>query len=192
MARLHREALPDAFLPTLGDGFLVRLYRALASEPAAVVLVAEDERGPVGFASGVPSVRRFYARFLARHGLPAAASVLRGLGTPGVLRRALETASHGAGGRGLPDAELLSIAVDRRRRGRGAGRALAEGIVRGLRDRGATEVKVVVAANNSAANRLYERVGFRPARRIDLHDGRPSNVWVYRWPSSSGSGSRSS
>ena len=184
MARLHRRGLPDAFLPTLGPAFLVRLYRALAADPAAVVLVAEDDGEVVGFAAGVPSVRAFYRRFLARHGLPAVAAALPHLVRPGVMRRALETASYGGGAEEVPDAELLSIAVDQRLRSRCAGTALVEGILRGLRRRGAGGVKVVVAGDNAAGNRLYERTGFRLAGRITVHRGSPSNLWVHGWPPS--------
>jgi RimJ/RimL family protein N-acetyltransferase len=42
------------------------------------------------------------------------------------------------------------------------------------------EVKVVVAADNAAANRFYERVGFRCAGTTEVHRGHVSNVWVSR------------
>jgi glycosyltransferase involved in cell wall biosynthesis/ribosomal protein S18 acetylase RimI-like enzyme len=183
LARIHREALPGAFLPALGDRFLRRLYRALAADRRAVALVAENGSGVIGFATGVPSVRTFYRRFVLRHGLPAALSAAPRLLRRDVRRRAGETAAYPNGNGSLPQAELLSIAVEPGWAGRGIGRRLARGIVTGLAERGAREGRVVVGAENGPANRLYASVGFRPAGRITVHSGEESKVWVWRWPS---------
>jgi glycosyltransferase involved in cell wall biosynthesis/ribosomal protein S18 acetylase RimI-like enzyme len=195
MARLHAGGMPDAFLPTLGNGFLTRLYRALATDPQAVALVAEDVDGVVGFAAGVVSVGGFYRRFARRHGVAAGFAAAPRLARPSVARRLLETVRYPAQGGSaepLPDAELLSIAVAPGRRSGGTGRALADGLLRGLAERGAEEIKVVVAAANGGANRFYARVGFRPAGQLSVHQGTPSNVWIMPCHSSSPSPSRSS
>jgi ribosomal protein S18 acetylase RimI-like enzyme len=180
MARIHREALPDAFLSTLGEPFLRRLYAALASDPSSVALVAENGRGVVGFVTGTPTVGGFYRRFALRHGVPAAVAALPAAIHPAVLRRLRETAGHPSRTASLPPAELLSIAVEPAARSSGIGARLTTGLLRGLGERGAEEVKVVVGADNEGANRFYERLGFRHAARIAVHGGTPSNVWVIR------------
>lgn len=181
MARIHREALPTAFLPSLGLSFLRRLYRALARDPDGVALVAENGRGIVGFATGTSSVKRFYRRFFIRHGVPAAASVVpRVVSRPRLVAHALETARYPDGADGLPEAELLSIAVHPEWTAKGTGRMLAEGILRGLAQRGAEQVKVVVAEENEGANRFYERLEFELVSQINVHKDEVSNVWVYR------------
>jgi glycosyltransferase involved in cell wall biosynthesis/ribosomal protein S18 acetylase RimI-like enzyme len=196
MARLHAGGMPDAFLPTLGHGFLTRLYRALATDPQAVALVAESVDGVVGFAAGVVSVGGFYRRFARRQGAVAALVAAPRLARPTVLRRLLETvrypAQASATGGPLPDAELLSIAVAPERRTGGTGRALADGVLRGLAERGAEEIKVVVGAANDGANDFYARVGFHPAGQLFVHQGTASNVWTKPCHSSSPSPSGSS
>jgi glycosyltransferase involved in cell wall biosynthesis/ribosomal protein S18 acetylase RimI-like enzyme len=182
LARIHRQALPNAFLPSLGDRFLRRLYRALAADPEAVALVAEDGAGVVGFATGVPSVRRFYRRFLLRHGIPTAVAVAPRLARPSVVRKLRETTAYPQRSEGMPDAELLSIAVAPGRTSRGVGRALAQATISALAELGATEIKVVVGADNEGANRFYSQVGFRPLGDIAVHDGATSNVWVISCP----------
>lgn len=179
IARIHREALPDAFLPSLGDRFLRRLYRGMASDPRAVALVAENGQGVVGFAAGVPSVGDFYRRFFVRHGIPAAVAAVPHALRPGTMRKVRESATYPDGTAALPESELLSIAVDPAVRSKGIGRVLAQGVVSGLAEVGAREVKVVVGADNEGANRFYEHLGFREAARIKVH-GDPSNVWVIR------------
>jgi glycosyltransferase involved in cell wall biosynthesis/ribosomal protein S18 acetylase RimI-like enzyme len=189
MARLHAEELPDAFLPTLGHRFLTRLYRALVADPEAVALVAETVDGVVGIATGVVSVGGFYWRFARRHGAAAVLVAAPRLVRPSVLRRLLETVRYPATATRpvgpLPDAELLSIVVAPSCRTGGTGRALADDVLRGLAERGAVKVKVVVGAANRGANRFYERVGFRPAGQLSVHQGTPSNVWIRSCHSSS-------
>jgi glycosyltransferase involved in cell wall biosynthesis/ribosomal protein S18 acetylase RimI-like enzyme len=194
MARLHADGMPDAFLPTLGPRFLARLYRALATDPQAVALVAEGVDGVVGFAAGVTSVGGFYRRFARGHGPAAALAAAPRLVRPSVARRLLETVRYpaDAGGDGqLPDAELLSIAVAPAFRAGGTGRALADGVLAGLAGRGADDIKVVVGAANQGANRFYAKVGFREAGQLTVHQGTPSNVWIRSCRSSSPSPSPS-
>jgi ribosomal protein S18 acetylase RimI-like enzyme len=178
LARLHRDGMPDAFLPALGSGVMRRMYRALATDRDAVALVAENGAGIVGFATGTTSVRRSYRRFLIRHGIPAAVAAAPRLVRPAVLHRLREIASYPDGDGQLPEAELLSIAVAPEGRNRGLGQSLVREAIDGLGASGAPEVKVVVGATNEPANRLYERTGFHLKARIDVHAGTASNVWV--------------
>lgn len=178
MAKLHRVTMPGAFLPALGDRFMTQLYRGLIADRDAVALVAEHRGDVVGFASGVTSVRRFYRDFALRRGVPAALAAAPRLADRSVRARARETAAYPSSADALPAAELVSIAVDDRARGAGVGKALAEGVLRGLRRRGVERCKVVVGADNEAANGLYGAVGFRPAGTVSVHAGVESNVWV--------------
>jgi ribosomal protein S18 acetylase RimI-like enzyme len=177
LARMHRE-IRDAFLSTLGDRFLRRLYRALVDDRDAVVVVAENGQGIVGFATGVASVPDFYRRFFRRHGAMAALAAAPHLLRPATIRRALETAGYPQSVGSLPNAEFLSMAVAPGVRARGIGTMLAGGIRRGLAERGVSEFKVVVGVPNEAPNRLFARLGYECRTQITVHDGVPSNVWV--------------
>jgi glycosyltransferase involved in cell wall biosynthesis/ribosomal protein S18 acetylase RimI-like enzyme len=184
LARLHRQALPGAFLPELGEPFLRILYRALAADPQAALLVAEVDGSVAGFASGVTSVPAFYRRFALRWGIAAGVAAAPRLVRMDILRRLRETSAYPHRSGSLPQAELLSIAVGPGWRRSGLGTDLAQGIVREMGRRRATQLKVVVAAVNEAGNRLYESLGFQRADTIDVHSGIPSNVWVASCPSS--------
>jgi ribosomal protein S18 acetylase RimI-like enzyme len=180
LAKLHRDALPDAFLSGLGSGFLQVLYRALATDTESVAVVAERDGAIVGFVTGVPSVRRFYRRFFLRHAARAAVAAAPVVLRPGVLRRMRETATYPQGLSGLPEAELLSIAVVGAARRSRVATELVTRLFADLAGRGVEEVKVVVSAGNLPANRFYERVGFRLAGSTEVHQGDVSNVWVSR------------
>jgi glycosyltransferase involved in cell wall biosynthesis/ribosomal protein S18 acetylase RimI-like enzyme len=183
LARLHRASMPTAFLPTLGDRFLRRLYRTMVLDPEAVALVADEGGRVVGFATGVRSVGAFYRRFVRRDGIAAGLAAAPRLVRPSVIKRVIEIARYPSSLDGVPDAELLSIAVDGARRSNGVGSELAGGIARGLAARGVPAFKVVVGADNEGANRFYERLGFASAGATFVHDGTPSNVWVMTCPS---------
>ncbi len=60
-------------------------------------------------------------------------------------------------------AELVSLAVARRHRRSGIGAALIRRTLRELARRGVRKVELMVRADNRAAIRFYQRVGFRRA-----------------------------
>lgn len=192
LARLHRDALPGSFLPTLGEGFLRRLYVALVTDPSGVVVVAEEAGAVVGLIAAVESVSRFYRRFLVRHGVAAGLAAAPRLLRPEVLRKAFETARYAGNGDGLPEAEILSVALAPASRGRGTGKALVLGALERLGEMGVGEGKVIAGAELEAANRLYAGMGFTRVGTLAVHDGEASNVWVFPCHSSPRSASVSS
>jgi ribosomal-protein-alanine acetyltransferase len=63
-------------------------------------------------------------------------------------------------------AELVSIAVDPKDRGRGVASALLESTLRRLRRRGVTRFRLTVRLMNHPARAFYEKYGFRPSRIV--------------------------
>lgn len=177
IAQIHAQSLRDAFLPRLGTRFLEQLYRALAKDPEATVLVAENGR-PVGFAAGVVSVRRFYKRFAVRYCIRAAFAAAPYIVRGGILSRLSESARYPLTARNLPESELLAIALLPGFRGSGVGSALARGVIGELSDQGAVAIKVVAGERNEDANDFYRSLGFRLVDTVSVHDGATSNVWV--------------
>jgi ribosomal protein S18 acetylase RimI-like enzyme len=57
--------------------------------------------------------------------------------------------------------KLHDVYVDESARGRGAGEALVREIFKRLREKGAPRVLLLTAVQNQAAQRLFERLGFR-------------------------------
>lgn len=179
LARLHRTGLPDAFLSALGERFLRRLYRAMASDRDAFALVAVSGGAVVGFVSGTLSGRRFYRRFLLRHGVIALMASLPALVRPGTLKRVREIGGYAEGPSGLPEAELTSAAILPGWRGQGLGTALYDAGLRLLMERGAPAVRGRVLVTNEGGNRVLARLGFRHVGTISVHWATPDNVWIY-------------
>ena len=63
--------------------------------------------------------------------------------------------------------------MDESARGRGVGEALSQAALEEARRRGAKDVSLTSRPSREAANRLYQRLGFRPrdtnVYRYDLH-----------------------
>jgi len=175
LARLHAEGIATGFLPRLGLRFLTELYRALIQDPDSVVLVATDGWAPIGFVAGTTDVDAFYRRFVRRRGVRAGIAALPRLVRPANARRAWETWRYEGDHLGIP-AELLSMAVMTSARGRGIGTELGRRFLREIHERGATRVKVVVAADNTVAQRAYRSMGFSEAGTIEVHRGEPSVI----------------
>lgn len=179
-ARLHRMAIDTGFLSSLGDGFLTVLYRALITDAAGIVLVAEDSSGPVGFVSGITETGAFYRRFLKTHAIEAGIRAVPRLVRPSSIRKVMETLRYGGDDHSGVDAELLSMAVIPQRRGRGVAGRLQDALFDGFGGQNVEAVRVVVGSDNATAIASYRRAGFEPAGTIEVHAGESSEVLVWR------------
>ncbi len=77
--------------------------------------------------------------------------------------------AHDAAGEG----EILNLAVAPARHRRGIGRALVEGVLAVLSDRGVSEVFLEVRESNAGARALYDSLGFREVGRRARYYRRP-------------------
>jgi ribosomal-protein-alanine N-acetyltransferase len=77
-------------------------------------------------------------------------------------------------------AELISIAVRPKERGRGAAVVLMDSILRRVRRRGATRFALMVKVTNLRAQAFYEKYGFRKSRRVRAYyeDGADGFLFV--------------
>jgi ribosomal protein S18 acetylase RimI-like enzyme len=179
MADLHVARISEGFLPTLGTGFLTRLYARVVASPDAFayVAVADDEARVDGFAACALDLRALYRSFLLRDGAVAGVAA-----APRLLRswrKVAETLRYPATTVELPDAEVLSVAVAADAAGHGAGASLVDAVTQELASRDVRAAKVVTGAANDAATRMYRKCGFEVAQRLQVHGGTESVVLVW-------------
>jgi ribosomal protein S18 acetylase RimI-like enzyme len=79
----------------------------------------------------------------------------------------------------LPDAELISIAVSEKAKGKGIASQLVERGITECEKRGIDRVKVLVGANLVAANKLYLKCGFEKVGEMVNH-GVANNIYIRR------------
>ena len=77
----------------------------------------------------------------------------------------------------LPAAELLSIVVSPKERGRGIANRLVEAGFEECKKRNINKAKVLVRPENIAANKLYQNCGFKFFKTINSH-GFVSNIYI--------------
>ena len=180
LAELHATRIVEGFLPRLGPRFLSRLYRRLVVSPDGFAVVAVRDARVVGFAAGATDLGRVYRSFVLHDG------VIAGLGAAprivGSWRAVLETLRYPGSIDDLPEAEILSVAVDGDAAGRGIGRRLLSASLDELTRRGVRAAKVVAGADNRAALALYTQAGFAVRQRIEVHAGIASEVLVWVAP----------
>jgi len=186
VAILHRDGIDTGFLSSLGLRFLTQLYKAIPSCPAGfgfVYMGRGDGEGlegeeVLGFIACAESTGRLYKQSMWRRGILMGFPLMRYLFSPSVLRRIIHTMKYPSQtGEDLPAAEVLSVAVSDKSRGKGVGKALMKAAFAEFRDRGVGELKVAVGADNENANEYYKRCGFALAETRE-HHRRPMNVHV--------------
>lgn len=179
VAGLHAE-ITTGFLPTLGAPFLTRLYTALIAWPEGDVLVADRDGRVRGFVASVENTGAFYKHFAVRHGVIAGFLVLPRLVRPSVAKRIWETFRYGTDGDGVEvAAELFAVATASAARSEGVGTALLNAATDRYRQRGLTEVQVVVAADNEASLAAHRKAGFVDRSTTEVHAGELSRVLVW-------------
>lgn len=183
VASLHVRCLDQGFLATLGEQFLAQMYEAIDHADGTALLTEERDGAVVGFITGGNGMGSIYRRMLrspVRLGLALAPSLLS---LPRV-RRIIEIMRYSGGADGLPtgvpDAELLSLAVAPEWRGKGVAEALYQRLVEDFRTRGVPAFRIIVGESLAPAHRFYRRMGAEPAGEVEVHEGQASTVYVHR------------
>lgn len=178
-ARLHIQGIDRGFISSLGENFVTALYESIVSSSSSFGYAALQGSRVVGFVAFTDNLGRLYRSVVCRGGLRFFFLLSGRLLSFAALRKTMETLFYPKRIEklDLPSAELLSIVVDASVRGQGVAARLVHAGLEECRQRSLPAVKVLVAAENEKANRLYQKCGFRFKTTIDNH-GIKSNIYV--------------
>lgn len=171
LARIHRTALADDFLPSLGGRFLERVYWPATFHSAhGVNLVARDGSQPIGFVTIAHDSPAFTADVMrgrmAALGLAAIGAAVR---RPAHLLKSAEVLWSVLTARPDPvDAEIVLIAVADSHRGKGVGKRLVAAALAYLRERGVRQCRTKTLAANTNVIAMYESLGWHVRDRFRL------------------------
>lgn len=182
VARLHVRCLDRSFLATLGEGFLSQMYAAIDTTPGALLLTEEREGEVVGFITGGTGMGAIYRRMMRRP-VQLGVALLPALLSPTKLRRIFEILRYSGDGTmppGVPEPELLSLAVAPEWRGKAVADSLYARLVEAFRGQGVDGFRIIVGAALAPAHRFYRRMGAVPAGEVEVHAGESSTVYVHR------------
>jgi ribosomal protein S18 acetylase RimI-like enzyme len=180
VARLHIKGISRGFISSLGIDFVTALYEGIIQNGTSYGFITEDGK-VLGFVAFTKNLGKIYKSIVLKKGLRFAFILAGRMLSLRRIKKVFETFFYP--GRikkmGLPSAELLSIVVSPAARQMGLATQLVLKGFRECQNNKTDEVKVLVAADNKAANTLYQKCGFEFAAQIDSH-GVLSNIYVAR------------
>ncbi|MFA6174998.1 MAG: GNAT family N-acetyltransferase [Phycisphaerae bacterium] len=179
VARLHIKGIPTGFISSLGQEFVSALYEAIAEDKNSFGFVAVEDDKVLGFVAFSINLSRLYKYVALKKGFRFAFVLANRMLSLRVIKKVWDNLFYPAKMKkmDLPDAELLSIAVAPEGRGRGIAKQLVDAGFEECRKRKIEKVKVLVAADNEVANKLYKKCGFEFKIQIDSHSV-SSNIYV--------------
>jgi ribosomal protein S18 acetylase RimI-like enzyme len=128
----------------------------------AMLVRIHHDFDPLRFIDAVPDIERLYADFLGRQLADPSAVVLTAERGGEVIGYALgAVVDHDYMALRGPAGLLYDILVDPAHRGGGVGRTLLDAALAAFAAKGAPRVVLSTAQRNEAAQRLFERAGFR-------------------------------
>jgi ribosomal protein S18 acetylase RimI-like enzyme len=184
IAALHQSGITSGFLSRRASHLLEDIYRAMTRSDNGFAYVAVRRDGRVvGFISGCLNTPKFYKTFLRSQGARMVFKCLPMIFNWETVKRLGETALYPFRRRPfdstLPQAELLSMAVDGAHQGRGVGAELFQGLVAEFRKRNCRAFRVIVGAQMEQAKRFYQKMGCRLVREVEIHGRDVSHLLVY-------------
>ena len=179
MANLHIQGISKGFISSLGIDFVTALYEAIADSKDCFGFVTEEEDKVLGFVAFTTNLNSLYKSVILKKGLRFALLLAGKMFSPQQVKKVFETLFYPSRVKkmDLPSAELLSIVVTPENQGKELGGQLLQKGLAECTKRGIEKVKVLVAANNRPANKLYLKCGFQVAGQIENH-GIVSNIYV--------------
>ena len=181
VASLHREYINTGFLSSIGSTFLKLIYQSMVNSNNAFCIVAIEKRNIIGFVSGANDVGGFYKDFLRMNFIKASTILLPKILNLQFVKKIIETLLYPARKeQNLPNAELLSIVVDKNYRGKGIAQKLFEKLEEEFKIRNVNRFKVIVGSNLISASRFYEKMGGILYSEIEVHKDKKSQIYIWK------------
>ena len=181
LARLHINNINEGFLRSLGISTLSNLYEAIARSKQSILVLGFEEEKLIGFAAGTDNMKDLYFQLLLS---PSALfsicmAILR---NPKAILKIFEIFTYSFSSKrkkSLPRAELLSLCVDQKGRGRGLSALLYNELCLLFEKMGVSSFVIVVGGELEIANKFYSRMGAKIAGETEVHSTQQSNVYVH-------------
>lgn len=181
IAGIHVKEIPSGFLSSLGISFLKLIYQSMVRSEDSFCIVAEENGRIIGFVSGTIGIGKFYKEFFKKNFIKAGMILFLKALNPQFAKKIFETLFYPARKEQtkLPNAELMSIVVDKKYQGKGVSKDLFKRLVQEFKKRGIDKFKVTVGSNLVAACKFYEKMGGILHLEIEVHKGEKSRVYVW-------------
>lgn len=178
IASLHIQGINTGFISSLGIDFVTALYEAIAKSTSSFGFAVEDNDKVLGFVTFTTNLNKLYKSIIAKKGWRFALLLAGKMFSLQRIKKVFETLFYPSRVKkmNLPSSELLSIAVSPEKHRAGLATQLVQKSLEHCQKIGLDKVKVLVAADNEPANKLYLKCGFKLVGQIDNH-GVTSNIY---------------
>ncbi len=180
VASLHCDYINQSFLATLGVPFLSLLYETIDKDSESILLVERVDHSIVGFVAGTRELGRIYKQLLFKP-LRLIYALKSCLLSPSKMFKIIELlliSKNSNISSYIPKQELLSIVVNPAYQGRGHAENLFNALCSHFREEGASSFSIVVGSNLDRAHAFYTKMGSIPVKKIQVHKGTDSVVYV--------------
>ena len=180
VASLHCDYINQSFLATLGVPFLSLLYEAIDKDSESILIVERVDHSVVGFVAGTRELGRIYKQLLFKP-LRLIYALKSCLLSPSKMFKIIELlliSKNSNISSDIPKQELLSIVVNPAYQGRGHAENLFNALCSHFREEGASSFSIVVGSNLDRAHAFYTKMGSIPVKKIQVHKGTDSVVYV--------------
>ncbi|OHB59883.1 MAG: hypothetical protein A2173_12035 [Planctomycetes bacterium RBG_13_44_8b] len=179
VAQLHINGISTGFISSLGQGFVAALYEAIIEDKNSFGFVAVIDNKVLGFIAFSTDLSKLYKYVALKRGIKFIFILAKRMLSFRVFKKICDNIFYPSRMKrmDLPNAEFLSIVVALEGRGKGIAKQLVDTAFTECRKRGIERVKVLVAADNEAANKLYRKCGFQLHSQINSHKVE-SNIYV--------------
>jgi len=182
VVQIHLDTFKGFFLTFMGKGFLKCLYKSYCQHKESGVLVAFNDKEPVGFLAYSCDYSGLY-KFMIKHKLIPFAWYSLGafIRKPKVFIRLMRAfLKSNDVKREEKYVELASIGVDPKKTSSGIGTALINELKKMVDFKIYNYILLETdAENNEVANRFYLKNGFKLARTYKTKEGRKMNEYKY-------------
>ncbi len=179
IAKIHKAEINKGFLSSLSVPFLKNLYSAIIESDVGFCVVVKENDAVVGFISGVVDINALYVHFLKKYFFQSIILLFKKFFSFSYIKKMFEILLYPVKESKLPPAELLTMAVSRQFQGQGiAGKMFTEFLTE-MKKRKITSFKVLVGEDLKPAIHFYEKSGFTFLKRIAIHQGTSSRIYIY-------------
>lgn len=164
VAFLHYTCLDNSFLSLLGISFLRTLYKSMLLSKESFTFVYEDKNEVIGFITGCTDTSVFFKELIRKRWfyllLPTLIKLLK---QPWLAVKIIKAIIYPAqfNSKNYSKAELLSIAIDEKHRGKQIGKELLNALIEEFKIIGILSFKVGVKKDMEKANNFYQINNFR-------------------------------
>jgi len=177
VAKLHKENINKGFLSSLGEEFLYCVYRSISEAECSVLIVYIRNNKVIGFVAGTTNLKEVKEKLRSGCKLTLFKVLLKLVLNPRNFMKFLETKRYSDMKDNIK-AELLGIAVDEKYRGQGIAQDLYKELCKYFKNRGFGKFKIVVGEGLVRAQKFYEKMGAYRQKKIELHKGQVSHVYI--------------